>query len=138
VPCTPTFLGSFLQAQARSTYKRPPRSYKLPYPRNPFTRARIRLAIKALRYGPYKFSINKISGLLKISTRTVFQHLEQLRKDAQRFYAGRAHYRRSKNCPGIVTSKGFFISLSELSRRLKAFNLGLIDTIEEALGEDPP
>jgi biotin operon repressor len=118
--------------------KKPPRSYKLNYSRDPWTRARIRQAIKALRYGQHKFSINKISDLTRISLGTVEKHLKELRKDFKQFYAGRPRYRRSKNCPGIVSSKGLFISIKELKRRLEAFILGLIDTIEEALGEDPP
>jgi biotin operon repressor len=121
-------------------YKKPSRSYKLTYSRDPWTRARIRQAVKALRYGPNKLSINRIAKTLEISTRTVFIHIELLREGRSllQFYAGRARYRRSKKSPGIVSSKGVFISFKELSRRLKAFILGQIDTIEEALGEDPP
>ena len=138
VPCTPTFLGSFLQAKARSTYKRAPRGgYHHMYPRRPRIRARIRQVVKALRYD-YTISTNKIAGLLKISTRTVDRHIKELRKAGfKQFNASRPYYRRSKNFPGVVNSKGLFLSIEELKIRLTAFIFGLLDTIEEALGEDP-
>lgn len=140
VPCTPTFLGAFIQGQEGETSRKAPRTYKLAYGRDPRTRARLRQAIKALRYGPHKLSINRIARTLEISTRTVFKDLELLRELGafKRFYAGRAHYRRSKNSPGIRTSKGLFIPWEGLTRRLKAFIKGLLNTIYEALGEDPP
>jgi Predicted transcriptional regulator len=108
------------------------------FPRTPFNRARIRQVVKALRYGHYKISINKINEILKISPRTVDRHLKELRKAGfKRFYAGRAQYRRSKNFPGIVNSKGLFLSIEVLRIRLTAFIFGLLDTIEEALEGDP-
>lgn len=142
VPCTPTFLGAFIQGQEkalkRAHQRGPGKGYKHRYPRGLETQVKRLRAIEVLRYR-FKLGMNRIAETLGISQRTVKRDIQVFRESgAHKLFTIKGAYRRSKKSPGIRNEKGAFLSWKTLKRRLRAFILGLIDTIEEALGEDPP
>ena len=139
VPLTPTFLGSFLlRMEAEKGSKKGPRSYRQAYPRTLKTSIRRLRAVEYLRYR-YHLSLNIIARGIGCNVRTVWLDVQLLRKfGAKAFDAARRLHRRSKKMRGLVNRRGAFLSWKTLSARLRAFILGLIDSIEEALGDDPP
>ena len=122
----------------RGLSREPRSSYHHKYQRGLATASRRLRAVDVLRYG-YRLPMQLISQALGVSSRTVFQDDQVLRGSGRLAFDG-ASCRRSpsKKTPGIVNTKGVFLSLRSLVIRLRSFMLGLFSTIEEALGDDPP
>ena len=119
----------------RKQASRTPESYKHHYPRTVKTRLRVQKACEYLRKN-YKLSINKISFIINMSTKTVHNHLKNAAKHG--FLKWTSALKRSKNSRGIINSKGQTYSWNGLRNLVNAFIQGRIDLLELALGENPP
>lgn len=81
--------------------------------------------------------MEQIAESIPCSVRTVYKAVTVLRRSmGKTFHASR--YWRSKKHRGIVNTKGEFIAWKTLKRLCIAFMLGFFDSIEVALGDDPP
>lgn len=138
VPLTPTFLGSYILRMRPARVSDNCKNYRHSFPRTLRTQIRRLRAVEYLRYR-YHLGMNRIAETLGSSTKTVWLDVQLLRKIGHAaFDAIKKRYRRSKKSRGLVNTKGLFVSWKTLSERIRRFILGLIDSIELALGDDPP
>ena len=137
IPLTPTLLGHFLLSTSATTRTRTPvKGYRFSLPRTLRTQVRRLHAVERLRF-TYRVGMNRIAKLLRVSSRTVWRDVQVLRRSG--FAAFDAiHVSRGKQSRGIRNAKGSFMSWSEVSTRLRAYILGFLGTVFDALGEDPP
>lgn len=87
-------------------------------------------------YNKYSRSMNDISKILGISTRTAHRKICFDRLARGRIRDG--SHRRRKGEVKIVNTKGVVIGLKRLVFRLSLYFLGQISSVQEALGDDPP
>ena len=129
----PTMLGALIFNAYESSKKisKPKISYKHRYSRNPQTFNRILKSVELLRYKP-KYSINYISDILGVSSRTTHVYIKKL------YGLGFKAFNCMRNNLFIRSKNS--ASLHRLRRIFRAYIRGKIDilTLFDALGWDPP
>jgi DNA-directed RNA polymerase specialized sigma24 family protein len=137
IPYNPTFLGSLIiedhekKLKERKEQGLTRRTYKQRFPRTLKTHVRILKSVEILRYYP-RYSMNNISEILGVSSRTVHRYMKRLYKMGRKAFNCMRNrlFRRSKNPSRIQRLKHIF----------RAFIHGEISLLEvfTLAGWDPP
>ena len=125
----------FLDPQhLKARRRRPRKGYRHAHPRTLRTQCRRYEAVNYLRTR-YRLSINRLAQIIGGSTRTIHEDVKAAVAPLRRL---RRWERRSKNSRGIVNSKGGLLTWKSLSRRVRDYLHGILNTIYEATGDEPP